>query len=83
MKPIQIESEVGGDGVLDLRVPLGESEANARVLVTIEPAVSPNHSRTDSEQDWHEFVQRTYGSCVGLGLEEPDDLPLQQRDWSR
>jgi hypothetical protein len=76
MQPIQIPSKVGEDGVLDLRVPLGAAEANAEVLVTIEPTGNGNGvSRTD----WHEFVRRTYGSCAGLGLDEPADMPLQQR----
>ncbi len=78
MNTIHIESQVGTDGVLALRVPLGSSEAKTRVMVTIEPL-----SRGEkAAEDWHTFIERTYGSCAGLGLDEPDDLPLQQRDWS-
>jgi hypothetical protein len=82
MKSIQFESEVGPDGILDLHVPLGVSGARSRVVVTIQPlpAVAPENRRQSS--DWHDFVDRTYGSCAGLGLEEPADLPLKQRDWS-
>ncbi len=42
--------------------------------VTVEP-------RCRDSEDWHAFVERTYGSCAALDLQEPDDLPLQQRDW--
>lgn len=37
MNSIQLESEVGDDGILALQVPLGMAEARARVIVTIEP----------------------------------------------
>ena len=78
MKSIQLESEVGADGFLDLHVPLGTDEARSRVIVTIQPL----DSRSDPKStDWHDFVGRTYGSCADLGLEEPDDLPLQPQDW--
>jgi len=78
MKSVQLESEVGADGVLELRVPLGAGDARTRVVVTIKP-LSPSVSTTS---DWHDFVERTYGSCAGLGLEEPPDLPLEQHDFS-
>jgi hypothetical protein len=79
MGTIQIQSRVGKDGVLSLEVPLGSAEANTDVIVTIrptEPASTP-----PPVEAWHEFVQHTYGSCATLGLEEPTDLPLQQRNW--
>ena len=82
MKSIQLESEVGGDGVLEIRVPLGANDAKTRVMVTIQPLPEPKPQDVADRSDWHDFIQRTYGSCVGLGLEEPPDLPLQQRDWS-
>jgi hypothetical protein len=82
MKSIQMESEVGADGVLELRVPLGMDDARTRVVVTIRPLPEAEPQRAHDCSDWHLFVQRTYGSCDGLGLEEPPDLPLQQRDWS-
>jgi hypothetical protein len=82
MKSIQLESEVGADGVLELRIPLGIDDARSRVVVTIQSLPSSEPQCTCNLVDWHDFVQRTYGSCAGLGLEEPPDLPLQQDDWS-
>lgn len=82
MKSIQLESEVGADGVLELRVPLGAGDARTRVVVTIQPLPQPAHRCVSDLSQWHEFVERTYGSCAGLGLEEPPDLPLQQGHWS-
>ena len=81
MKSVQLESEVGPDGVLELRVPLGVGDARTRVVVTIEPLLPPTLRCVSAVLDWHNFVEQTYGSCAGLGLEEPPDLPLEQRDW--
>lgn len=78
MKSVQLESEVGADGVLEIRVPLGVHDARQRVVVTTEPL--PASSPDLDHSDWRQFIERTYGSCAGLGLEEPSDLPLQERD---
>ena len=76
MKTVQFESEVGSDGFISLRVPLGLEEANSRVIVTIAPLPTPPAMAVD-QTEWLEFVRQTYGSCAELGLEEPRDLPLQ------
>jgi hypothetical protein len=67
MALIQVEAEVGADGVLHLTVPLGRGEAERRVIVTIEPF---------DRKSGMEPADDLYGSCAGLGLEEPPDLPL-------
>ena len=81
MKSVQLESEVGADSILELRVPLGIGDARTRVIVTIAPLSTPTPPSVSPAPNWHDFVERTYGSCVGLGLEEPPDLPLEQHDW--
>jgi hypothetical protein len=80
VKTVQLESEVGDDGILSLRIPLGATEAQKRVLVTIQPLPSLATGETGTS-DWSAFVAQTYGSCAGMNLEEPDDLPLEQREW--
>jgi len=82
MKAIQIESHVGNDGVLILQVPLGIAEARSRVVVTIQTVAADKTSTSEDRMEWQEFIEKTYGSCAGLGLEEPDDAPSQERDWS-
>jgi hypothetical protein len=72
MRTIQLESEVGADGVLHLAVPVGSAQANSRVIVTIEPLPQA----TASQPGEHLESESMYGSCAGLGLEEPPDLPL-------
>jgi hypothetical protein len=76
MKNIQLHTEVGPDGVLNLRISLGQAEAKKSVVVTIQ-SLSTISGETPSEQvEWHEFVKQTYGSCADLGLEEPADIAL-------
>lgn len=72
MRPIQFESQIGPDGVLHLAVPVGTADANRRVFVTIEQLPRPAEPRA---QDFSSS-ESMYGSCAGLGLEEPRDLPL-------
>jgi len=80
MKTVTVESLVGADGTLLVHVPLGPAEANARVRVTIE-AVRTNGAEEDAVfAPWSEFVERTYGSCAGMGLERPPQPPSQCRD---
>jgi hypothetical protein len=79
MEPVQIQSEVGSDGVLLLQVPLGEEHARMPVVVTI--VGLEDNGRPVRVTDWRQFVRETYGSCASLGLEEPMDLPLQDRTW--
>jgi hypothetical protein len=39
------------------------------------------HKRvSELESKCADVVERTYGSCAGLGLEEPPDLPIKQHD---
>ena len=76
MKNIQLQTEVGADGVLHLRVPLGTAEAKTPVIVTIQSLTTDSSAIPPEQVEWHEFVKQTYGSCAGLGLEEPKDMPL-------
>ena len=83
MAPVKVESTVGSDGVLTLRVPLGPGEAGSRVVVTIEPATAPATTAAGTAggtTDWHEFVEQTYGSCAGLGLERQEQGRLADRE---
>jgi len=78
MKTLEIESDVGPDGVLSLRVPLGESEANHRVRVTIETAES--EKKVLDQEEWRAFVARTYGSGAELGIERGDQGTYEVRE---
>ena len=76
---IQFNSRVGDDGVLNLQVNLGRTEAKKVVVVTIEP-VAADMAHDAASVGWHEFIERTYGSCAGRGLEHHDQGQFEQRE---
>jgi hypothetical protein len=53
-------SRVGSDGILHLTVPMGKSEADQEVAVTIDP-VRPSLM---TQEDWRKFVLSTAGSIT-------------------
>jgi len=69
---IQFHSRVGDDGVLNVQVNLGRAEAKKEVVVTIEAMSTSDEAQQAGAMAWPDFVERTYGSCAGLGLERSD-----------
>jgi hypothetical protein len=60
---LRIESRVGNDGVLTLRVPLAASDANTDVIVTIQPKVQGD--KPGRGLNWPSgYFDQTYG-CLG------------------
>jgi hypothetical protein len=55
---IELDGRVGPDGVLELRVPLGESAANTEGHIQIDAA----KPRIATQEEWKAFVQRVAGS---------------------
>jgi hypothetical protein len=76
---IQFQSRVGDDGVLNVQLNLGQAEAKKDVRITIEP-VSSNAGEQPETMSWPDFVERTYGSCAGLGLEWPKQVLFELRE---
>jgi len=78
---VEIKSRVGPDGTLDLHVSLGQAEAGADVVVTIRraPSSQSNSTQTDREE-LQRFVEQTYGSCAGLGLERQPQGEFEVRE---
>lgn len=56
METMQIHSRVRADGVLRLDLPLGLEEADADVLITIEPVATPVGAT------WGGFLSETFGA---------------------
>jgi hypothetical protein len=76
---IQFQSRVGDDGVLNVQLNLGQAEARKDVKITIEP-VSSKAGQQSETMSWPDFVERTYGSCAGLGLERPEQGSIEIRE---
>jgi len=75
---IEFQSKVGSDGTLNVRVPLGTADAGTDVLVTIRRLPTP--ANANQPADWHAFVEQTYGSCAGSGLERQPQGDFEERE---
>ena len=64
---IQFHSRVGDDGILDVQVDLGRTEAKKEVVVTIESLRASDEARQAADMPWSDFVEQTYGSCDRFG----------------
>jgi hypothetical protein len=78
MGAFEFRSKVGSDGTLNLRVLLGAANAGADVLVTIRK--QPTSTSANQAADWHAFVEQTYGSCTGSGLERRPQGKFEERE---
>ncbi|MEX2317610.1 MAG: hypothetical protein WD669_10700 [Pirellulales bacterium] len=77
---IQFYSRTGDDGVLNVRLDLGRNEARKDVVVTVQP-ISSDQQRIDAASvPWPDFIEQTYGSCQGLGLERQPQGDFEQRE---
>jgi len=77
---IEFQSRVGEDGVLEFHVPLGEMGAGADVVVTIRRVQSQPQPVTADPAEWRHLVSESYGSCIGLGLERPEQRQFEMRE---
>ena len=69
---VRIESRVGKDGVLTLRVPLAPSDADTDVIVTIESKARRDKPRP--EANWPSgYFDETFGCLMNDPLTIPDD----------
>ena len=71
-RSLQIESLVGKDGVLLVRVPLAPSDADTDVIITIQP--KPAHHSCPPG-----YFEQTYGCMADDLMAIPDDpIPVEQ-----
>ena len=78
MDTIQVHSRVGADGVLKLSLPLGPTDANTDVVITIQPAATS--SVRSPEREWNKFLDDTFGSCAELGVERGPQGEYETRE---
>jgi len=83
MTPIELRSKVGADGVLTLSVPVGISEANREVRITVEPVEPVAAKPALSPEQWKQFIEETAGSWQGEPLTRPEQGDFEVReDWT-
>ena len=76
MNRVTMTSRVGDDGVLRLAVPLGASDANRDVQVTIQPANPP----TMTQQEWSEWVTSMAGSIADPTFKRHEQGAYERRE---
>jgi hypothetical protein len=76
MQRIVVEQRLSRDGVLELRIPLGEDQAGRDVRVTIEP-LRPKRATTPEE--WRAGILATAGTWQGE-FESPSLGKLEERE---
>ena len=57
-----------------------ELAEGTQVEVTVGPAAVKEESQQGASMAWHDFVERTYGSCAGLGLERHEQGVFEPRE---
>jgi hypothetical protein len=77
---IQFHSRVDDDGILKVHVNLGRMEAKKEVVVTIAPLSATGEADQAATMPWPAFVEQTYGSCAGLGLDRHEQGVFETRE---
>ncbi len=77
MDRIVLNSRIGADGVLHVTVPVGATEANREVQVTVEP-VGPTGAKAMTQAEWRQFVMSTAGSIA-----DPSFVRHEQGEYER
>lgn len=78
MSPMELRSRIDADGVLNLSVPLGKSDANREVRVTVEPL--DEMTTPISAAQWGQFVHEMAGSISDPTFERHPQGDFEQRD---
>jgi len=78
MTPIELRSKVDANGVLNLSVPLGESDANREVRVTVEALEEVTTPM--SADEWNRFVHEMAGSIADSTFQRHPQGDFEQRD---
>jgi hypothetical protein len=76
---LELRARIGPDGILNLNVPVGISDANREVKVIVEPADKGGGPIELTQEQWARFVDETAGAWLGE-LERPDQGELEVRD---
>jgi hypothetical protein len=80
MSPIVVTTQVGEDGVLDLRIPLGKEGANRKARITVETLDATEPARITDQASWQRFVESTSGCITDDTFERPEQGEVERRE---
>jgi hypothetical protein len=72
METIIFRKHVGDDGILKLELPIGETNVDCEISITVRSKMS--------QDEWAAFIEETAGSLADDPIERPAALPLDIRD---
>lgn len=77
MKTIQLSSQVGNDGILNLQLPDDLKGQYLEILVVVQPIKEP----TATKKGWPPgFIERTYGATAHDPIERPPQGVFETRE---
>ena len=62
MTHIEVRSRVGSDGILKFAIPVGISDANREVKITVEPLGPVTQQPQFAADDWKQSIEELAGS---------------------
>ena len=81
MNSMKLRSRVGADGVLNLKVPVGVTNAEVEVVVVFQLVERAQAPKTADERGWPAgFFEQTAGAWAGEPLVRGDQGEYEERD---
>jgi hypothetical protein len=76
----ELTVQVGADGVLALRVPLGHDGANKTVRVVVQTVEEAAGVQVRSSEEWQRFIQEMAGRITDPTFDRPPQGDYEQRE---
>lgn len=80
MSLLEVQSQIGPDGVLSLSIPTGKENANMAVRVMIVPVEAVDKRKPMTQEEWQQFILETAGSIDDPTFVRPDQGTYEQRE---
>ncbi len=79
MTHIEVKSRVGSDGILKFAIPVGISEANREVKITVEPLGPVTQQPQFAADDWKQSIEELAGSISDPTFKRHEQGEYEQR----
>ena len=79
MTHIKVKSRVGPDGLLKLAIPIGMSDANREVRITVEPLEPTEQQPSSTADDWKRSIEEMAGTISDPTFKRHEQGEYEQR----
>jgi hypothetical protein len=76
MQSMQLTAHVENNGLLQIRLPPEFSDCEIDLFLVMQK----HTEKKQPQQQWLEFINKTYGSCADDPITRPEALPLEIRE---